>query len=630
MNIFSAIKKQQCIKEYQSALTAQDYPFVQWAATQPEFVMQEKYAHGAILYADYICTEGHDGIQAGTPVFLPDFSPNRWDYEDYLGEAVFVRKDLYAAVDWDNTSRRAGLKRVIEEAKAQDVDCEAVLHIRGLVKEAPAGFVKLNKKQGIGHFESVSKGRLEEAVKEGISVIIPSKDHPEILQKCLLSLEKTTGKMPLEIIVVDNGSCRQNKALVTSLCKKIEEISEGRMTCRYLYEPMEFHFSKMCNKGAKAATGEYVLFLNDDIEAVETGWLSDMLAEAVKPYTGAVGMKLLYPDGKRIQHAGIVNLPMGPVHKLQFAADEAIYYDGRNRGVHNVSAVTGACLMMRKDLFVKLDGMSEELPVAFNDVELCFHAMEQGYYNVICCNHYLLHHESISRGQDNTEEKRSRLLRERSKLYTMHPAQVSKDPFYPYDVETGYGLCHAYLDTDIHPAFEDGLPLVQEVSKAVQNRDGKNLTRIAADRHSGEISTELLREIDSKEENKYFSQKAEHVKLNPCLKVEIEQLYQDAQDNIHVAGYSFVIGSDNSHFAYTLLLRGEDKIYAVDLKPMRRKDLERNMPDQVNVGLAGFHVKIQAGDITEGKYRIEVYAKDRTSGLRLRQGSNVCVRRDNV
>ncbi len=608
MGIFSAIKRQQCLKEYHKELAAQNYTFEQWKEAQPAFHMTEEHARAAVLYADYIRWESaSDGDQM--PVFLPDFGPNRWDYEDYLGESVFIREDLYHAVDWENTSRRTGLKRVIELAEKSDderteqtrqvwdKEYKAVVHIRGLLTKAPAGFVKLEKRPGKGCFEATGTEQLEEAYGQGISIIIPSKDHPEILQKCLASVQETTEQIPLEIIIVDNGSCKQSKAMVTSLCKKVTDATRGRIRCQYIYEPMDFHFSKMCNLGAAKATGAYLLFLNDDIEAVEKGWLTDMLAEAIKPYTGAVGMKLLYPDGKRIQHAGIVNLPMGPVHKLQFGEDTETYYDRRNRGVYNVSAVTGACLMMRKELFEKLGGMSKELPVAFNDVELCFQAMEQGYYNVICCNKYLLHHESISRGQDNTEEKRSRLLRERSKLYEMHPKQISFDPFYPYDVKTGYGLCHAYLDTAIRPAYEDGLPLVQEIN--------------------------TLQEIDRGKAKQSFPQRPEHEKLNPCLKVQVEQLYQDQQEYIHVAGYSFVVGSDNSQFTYTLILRGEDKSYVVPLKPLRRNDLERNMPDQINVGLAGFHVMFPRQALAEGRYRMEIYARNRASSLRLRQSSNV-------
>ena len=595
MSIFSKMIKKQCLKEYEKELSGQTYTFAQWKAAQPAFALNDRLARAAILYGDYMGQESAaDGAQM--PVFLPDYSPNRWDYEDYLGRAVYIREDLYEQVDWDKTSRRFGLKQIMEAA-TKEQGMEAVQHVRSLLEGEVPGFVKLDKLPSKGNFEMPQEEKLKEAIRQGISIVIPSKDNPEILKKCVQSIEDTTDNIPLEMIIVDNGSCKEHRIRVEAMCKFTTESTDGRMRFQYIYEPMEFHFSKMCNIGARAATGAYLLFLNDDIQAVAKGWLQQMLTQAVKPYTGAVGMKLLYPDGKRIQHAGIVNLPMGPVHKLQFATDEGIYYDNRNRGVHNVSAVTGACLMMRKVLFEALGGMSEELPIAFNDVELCFHAMQFGYYNVVCCDSFLLHHESISRGQDNTEEKRSRLLRERSKLYEMHPEQVSFDAFYPYDVATGYGLCHAYLDTAIRPAYEDGIAKVQQA--------------------------EQVTEVPKAKEQSAFPQKAEHEKLNPCLKLQVEQLYQEEPESIHVAGYSFVVGSDNCQFTYTLVLRGSDKLYGIALEPVRRQDLERNMPDQMHVGLAGFHVQIPVSKLSKGRYRVEVYAKDKTSSLRLRQSSNV-------
>ena len=595
MSVFSSIIRQQCLKKYNKELARQTFTFAEWKAAQPEFVLTEELAHAAILYGDYL-KKGADGGEE--PVFLPDFSPNRWDYEDYLGRAVYVRKDMYESIDWNKTSRRTGLKRIIEAVrKAEVVKENEIVHVRSILDGEIPGFVKLDKLPSKGTFETVNEEEVQNAVKQGISVVIPSKDHPDLLKKCLQSVAKTTCEMPLEIIIVDNGSYKDNRIHVEALCKTMTDAADGRFQFQYIYEPMDFHFAKMCNMGAERANGQYLLFLNDDVEAVESGWLTQMLAQVIKPYTGAVGMKLLYPDGKRIQHAGIVNLPMGPVHKLQFAQDSEVYYDKRNRGIHNVCAVTGACLMIRKELYEKLGGMSMDLPVAFNDVELCFHAMEQGYYNVICCDSYLLHHESISRGQDSSEEKRSRLLRERSKLYEMHPLQVSVDPFYPYETSSGYGLCHAYLDTAIRPAFEDGLPMVQ---KAVE-----------------------VKEIAKAKEKAVFVQKQDHEKLNPCLKLQVEQLYQEERDSIHVAGHSFVVGSDNCQFSYTLILRGEDKLYGVALEPVRRFDLERNMPDQINVGLAGFHVQIPVKKLSKGRYRVEIYAKDETSSLRLKQYSNV-------
>ena len=595
MGILSPLKRQQCLKKYNKELTRQTLSLEQWKAGQVSFVLSEELAHAAILYGDYI-DEDANGKQE--PIFLPDFSPNRWDYEDYFGRAVYVRQDLYEGIDWEKTSRRSGLKQVMEKSAAagKAANLPNVVHVRSILSGEIPGFVKLDKRPSKGKYEVCSRVDLQNEIAKGVSVIIPSKDHPDMLKKCIQSLAKTTTES-LEIIVVDNGSYKDNRVRVEAMCKTMSENTKERFRFQYIYEPMEFHFSKMCNMGARKASGKYVLFLNDDVEAVEQGWLPQLVEQAMKQYTGAVGMKLLYPDGKRIQHAGIVNLPMGPVHKMQFAQDSKVYYDKRNRGIHNVCAVTGACLMMRKALFEQLDGMSMELPVAFNDVALCFSAMEQGYFNVICCDSYLLHHESISRGQDTSEEKRGRLLRERSKLYEMFPKQVSFDAFYPYDTKTGYGLCHAYLDTAIRPAFEDGVPRVQRIV---------------------EVKT-----IEKAKEKYVLHQKQEHEKLNPCLKLQVEQLYQEEKDSIHVAGYSFVIGSDNSHFSYTLVLRGENRLYGVALEPVRRYDLEQNMSDQVNVGLAGFHVQIPVKHLSKGRYRVEIYATDETSSLRLKQNSNV-------
>ena len=590
MNIFSDIKKKQCLKEYNRFLAKQQYTFAQWMSEQPA-ILPEAYSDAAILYGDYI---GQDSAGVEKPVFLPDFSPNRWDYEDYLGQAVYVRKDIYDAINWDKTSRRAGLKQIMaKEVKAGRVPA---IHIRGVLTGDIKGFVKLDKRATKGSFEHIRPEEIAKGYEDGVSVVIPSKDHPELVKKCVQSLIDTT-ECPLEIIIVDNGSVKEHRVHTEAMCTFMRDNTKGRVNLQYIYEPMEFNFSKMCNIGATKATGAYLLFLNDDIEAVEAGWLETLLWQAKKPYTGAVGMKLLYPDKERIQHAGIVNLPMGPVHKMQFLLDKEVYYDKRNRGVHNVCAVTGACLMVKKELYDKVGGMREDLPVAFNDVELCFHLQKEGYYNVVCCQIYLIHHESISRGQDNTEEKRGRLLRERSKLYELHPEYARHDAFYPYDTKTGYGLNHAYLDTSIAAAYEDGRSMVQVAKK--------------------------LSAYSVEEAANAFMQKAEHEALNPCLKFEVEQLFEENKGTIHIAGYGFVIGSDNASFAHTLILKGENRIYSVDLDRVPRNDLERNMPDQKNVGLSGFHIAIPMAKMEKGKYRIELFTKDKATTLRLRQTSNV-------
>ena len=162
----------------------------------------------AVLYGDYM---GQDtaGKDAQVPVFLPDFSPNRWDYEDYLGGAVYIREDLYKQIDWEKTSRRSGLKKIMNMAK--QVGCEPVKHVRSVLKGEIPGFVRLERRPGKGTFEQVKKDDIKACALRGVSIIIPSKDNPDILDKCLESIEQTTGDMPLEIIIVDNGSCKECK-----------------------------------------------------------------------------------------------------------------------------------------------------------------------------------------------------------------------------------------------------------------------------------------------------------------------------------------------------------------------------------------------------------------------------------
>ena len=290
-----------------------------------------------------------------------------------------------------------------------------------------------------------------------VSVIIPSKDHPDILFRCLDSfVDKTSGlgtKVKTEFIIVDNGSSEENKNRIEQKLQKINNT-------RYIYKELPFNFSYMCNWGAKEAQGDYLLFLNDDMEIVDADWLILLMEKAVLPYVGAVGAKLLYPDTDIIQHAGITNLRVGPAHKLQFAHDKEDHYFGQNRGVHDMLGVTGACLLVRKTLFEKVGGFDETLAVAFNDVDLCYKIYEEGYYNVVRNDLFLFHHESLSRGKDGeSEEKQLRLLREKDYLYEKHQDLYGKDPFYhPY-------LTTDMLETEYTPAFRYQVDLLMPWAK---------------------------------------------------------------------------------------------------------------------------------------------------------------------
>ena len=197
-----------------------------------------------------------------------------------------------------------------------------------------------------------------------VSVVIPSKDHPEVLEKCLFSFRERTEYKNYEWIVVDNGSTPENKRRMEALQEEYGYL--------YLYEPMEFNFSAMCNLGAARARGEYLLFLNDDIEIIEKDWLRIMTGQAGQPGTGAVGAKLWYAGSDSIQHAGITNLAIGPSHKLITFPDDRCYYYGRNQVTYDVIGVTAACLLIERKKYREVGGFEESMKVAYNDVDFCF------------------------------------------------------------------------------------------------------------------------------------------------------------------------------------------------------------------------------------------------------------------
>lgn len=512
--------------------------------------------------------------QYENPWLKPCWSPDTYLWKDYLGEAVAVRKSFYEKAE---EKSRDGL---LKAAGGFTKGCQSIAHINGILFHRKTDWFTGETNSSMTR-EKTAGGQTDcrDAKKQGmpyISVIIPSKDNAVVLKKCLDTLKKTAADISYEVLLVDNGSGEAVK-------KKIEEMTADAPDILYIYEPMEFNFSKMCNLGAERAKGSLLLFLNDDIEATHTGWLSDMAKLAERPHVGAVGCKLLYPDTDKIQHAGITNLPMGPVHKLQFLRDNKCYYDNRNRGIRNVSAVTAACLMVRREVFEEAGGFCESMQVAFNDVDFCFTLLEKGYYNAVCNHIHLLHHESMSRGADESEEKLKRLHRERTMLYDRHPGLNGKDPFY-HD-----WLNRTGLDTRIQPAYRSGREIADvQVAKEV-----------------------------AKESNEAYVLK--NARKDRCLLVRIE-----AADASHISGYGVVLGSDNACFNGKLLLERKGRqpaVYELDFTEQYRQDLQENMPDQKNVALCGFHVNI-AEPLPEGEYRIGMLATDKISGSSLMNYSN--------
>lgn len=255
-----------------------------------------------------------------------------------------------------------------------------------------------------------------------VSIIIPSKDNPAILKQCIDSLIGFTDYKNYEIIVVDNGSNDENRAVIQAYLADAGAV--------YIYDKADFNFSKMCNTGAAAAKGEYLLFLNDDMELFQPQWLERMLGQAQQPHTGAVGAKLFYPGTVDFQHDGIYMRYHGPAHRFPLTNDAVAHYFGFNWLDCDSIAVTGACLMVSAEKFREIGCFDESYPVAYNDIKLCFDLHGRGYYNVIRNDVVAYHHESYSRGIDTVHERKTiRLEKDKYQLFTDYPQFNGKEPF---------------------------------------------------------------------------------------------------------------------------------------------------------------------------------------------------------
>lgn len=551
----------------------------------------EAHPECSILYGDEDVLRA-DG-ERENPWVKTCWSPDTYLSCFYPGSVIAIRRELLAKAgiapesDMIAFEQAAQIRLLMDELFALAGGFEkastGIARVPYVLFHVPSGEVWENYFQSAGRQilqeTTASADREAEAApaegkSAGVSVIIPSKDNPEVLANCLDSLKKLNAD--LEIIVVDNGSDAENK-------QRIEKLTEGM---KYIYQPMPFNFSRMCNTGAENATKELLLFLNDDIEVCESGWLQAMSHKALQPYVGAVGLKLYYPDSDLIQHAGVVNLPIGPDHKLLRFPDSEAYYFGWNRFNRNCLAVTAACLMIENRKFKEIGGFLTDLAVNYNDVDLCMRLYEQGYQNVVINEYHAYHHESLSRGANDRPEKMEALIRERELLYKLHPAIKDTDPYFPKELD------RRGLHSKIQPAF---VYTVQELQPASWKK-------------SGDIK---------------------NVRYDQCLMARVEIC--DAEK---IQGFGIVLGDNNACYRRYLVLNPTDetetdgqkaereKIFPADclmmqLEDVYRCELEENVPDQMNVALGGFCIRRDDAGIVPGRYSIGMLAVHKISGLKL-------------
>lgn len=261
-----------------------------------------------------------------------------------------------------------------------------------------------------------------------VSIIIPFKDQANFLEKCINSILTKSIYQNYEIIGISNNSIDSKTfSTMTFLQSK-----DSRIQFHELNIP--FNYSLINNYAVKNfAKGEHIILLNNDIEILSKSWIEEMLMFSQKKNIGCVGIKLFYPDGK-IQHAGvIIGLGGYAAHSHRLADGNSYGYFNRLNVVQNLSAVTGACLMIKKDLYLSVAGLDEEkFTIAYNDVDFCLRISKSGYLNIYTPYAEAIHYESISRGIDSKDSsKNARFNQEKTALLAIHGDVIKQgDPFY--------------------------------------------------------------------------------------------------------------------------------------------------------------------------------------------------------
>jgi GT2 family glycosyltransferase len=333
-----------------------------------------------IFYADEM---ERSGAGALVPALKPDWSPLLQAARPYLGRAVFARVGLLprgaAAAAPDDLAALIGPPEVFS--------ADAIGHLRRMLltrggdpETAPPSSTAL------------TWWARAAADAASASIIIPTRDRGDLLEKCVASIFSQTRHPAHSIVIVDNGSTAPATRAILARLALDPRVS-------VLAQPGPFNFAGLCNAGAAAGAQEVLVFLNDDTSVRSPDWLSRLTAAAARPELGAIGTKLLYSDGS-VQHSG-VSLGIGETagHFGAGAPEADPGWAGRHRVLHEVSAVTGACLAVSRRKFDSVGGFdSANLPIELNDVDLCLRLSERGWKTVCLSELSLYHEESASRG----------------------------------------------------------------------------------------------------------------------------------------------------------------------------------------------------------------------------------------
>jgi O-antigen biosynthesis protein len=277
------------------------------------------------------------------------------------------------------------------------------------------------------------------AAEPSVSIVVPTRNHADLLRQLAEGVLQRTDYVNFELVIVDNDSSESD---AQALLRQLEHDPRVRL----LRFPGPFNYSAINNYAVTRSASDVIVLLNNDIDVIDGGWLREMVSHAIRPDIGAVGAKLIYPD-KTIQHAGVVlgitggSDNPGVGGHLGFDAPRSdVGYFGQNALTRDISAVTAACLAVRRDVYMAVGGLDEKnLAIAFNDVDLCLRIAAMGLRNVWTPFAELYHLESASRGSDLTAAKAERFAREYKYMRARWGSVLDNDPFY----NSNFGLAGA-------------------------------------------------------------------------------------------------------------------------------------------------------------------------------------------
>ena len=403
-----------------------------------------------IIYSD------HDHIDEKNsycnPQFKPDFSPDLLLGYNYIGQTVFLQKNLFVQTDGfrgasapchihnlilritEKTDKIAHIPKVLYHRRTGvlHASVEAQPYGDDTVEQGEKVIESALERRGIvggvyrGTFPETYRIKCSLTKIPLVSIIIPFKDKSECLEICINSILQKSTYDCFEIIGVNNQSKEEKTQHIVDYYKRHDH------RINFIDYPFHFNYPKIHNYAVSVAKGEHIILLNNDIEIITPEWIEALLEQSQRPEIGAVGAKLYYKNNT-IQHTGVV-IGLGGIagHIYRYYRERNDEFNYRLCLVHNVSAVTGALLMLKKELYEKINGMDEEhFPVSLNDIDLCLRLREKGFFNVMTpyCEAY--HEEAVSRGLDETVGKVLRFYREAAYFKKRHAWILRNgDPFY--------------------------------------------------------------------------------------------------------------------------------------------------------------------------------------------------------